>query len=416
MGKEHFSNPLVALQKLLVIVIIVAVLSAASAAICEPVVHSASVDNLLQNPGFENGLNSWNISEGYASYTTDSINSRSGSYCARGEELYEGSLGRLYQDVTALVMPQNLYKIDGWIRTENVTGAVVIALDYVNASNGWTPADGYVAEVGYVSGTANWKYFERYFVMPAMPPDCDAVWFLFDFNNGRGLLWADDVELKQERAMKQPTYSLLFDERRAISDTLNGEYSTIARELEQLGEQLKSTTDVLTTEQLSGHDILVITCPYGDYAQSELEAIKSFVDDGGGLLLMGQWSVSDPTGLNQVAGLFGISFNGSGAVRDPKLGTDAFMPTLRQFNDGHPVCTGMQAMGIYGGRPLSIGNNTALAWGDSDTYGDLNDNRQYDTGEPVGANCIVMAAAESGPGERSSFLTRIFLTTIFLET
>ena len=350
--------------------------------------------NLIKNPGFEDGLEWWSVSEGTATYTADSTDPRFGVYCARGEEFNEGSLGRLYQDVTALVTPGKQYKISGWIKTEGVVGYAVIALNYV-ANNGWSPADGYVKEIGYVTGTSDWTYFEsEIFMLPSMPADCVAAWFLFDFNAGKGVAWWDDVQL-----IEVTGYAFLFDERRAGTDTLDYEYSEIAEILQQQGHLVDSTTDLLTGSLLSDFDILVITCPHGSYSTTELEAIESFVQDGGGLLLMGQWSISDPTGINQVAGLFGVSFIGTGAVRDPDMGVDEFMPIITQFDYGHPVSTTISSIGIYGGRVLSIGSNTPLAWGDANTYGDLNNNGQYDAGEPIGSDAVVMAAAQLGSGK-----------------
>jgi len=153
--------------------------------------------NLVENPRFEDELEHWSISEGTATYTADDSTLRSGLCSAKGIELNEGSLGRLYQDVTGLVSAGGKYKISGWIKTQNVVGWVVIALDYV-ASSGWTPGDGYVREIGYVTGTQDWTYYESdVFTLPPMPGDASAVWFLFDFNAGKGTAWWDDVSLME---------------------------------------------------------------------------------------------------------------------------------------------------------------------------------------------------------------------------
>lgn len=156
--------------------------------------------NLIQNPGFEAELEWWSVSGGTATYTVSSVNPKYGVYSAFGQEINEGSLGRLYQDVTGLVSPGKKYKISGWIKTEGVTGYVVIALDYVT-SGGASTADGYVREIGYLTGTSDWTYFESpIFTLPPMPADCAACWFLFDFNAGKGLAWWDDVQLVQVTA------------------------------------------------------------------------------------------------------------------------------------------------------------------------------------------------------------------------
>jgi hypothetical protein len=86
---------------------------------------------------------------------------------------------------------------------------VVIALDYVN-SDGWTPEYGYVKEIGYVTGTQNWDFFQSdVFSLPPMPSDAEALWFLFDFSAGSGTAWWDDVSLVcVSCANVVPTYSL----------------------------------------------------------------------------------------------------------------------------------------------------------------------------------------------------------------
>jgi hypothetical protein len=151
--------------------------------------------NLITNPGFESALLGWSTSAGTAVYYEDSTTSVSGCCSAKGVETSLGSLGRLYQNVTSITSPGSQYQISGWIKTENATGAVVIALDYIGIG-GWTPGDGYVMEIGHASGTQNWTFYQSsVFTLPPMPSDAQALWFLFDFNNGLGTAWFDDVSL-----------------------------------------------------------------------------------------------------------------------------------------------------------------------------------------------------------------------------
>ena len=152
-------------------------------------------ENILINPDFEDGLSGWSSTGGTATYSADTTNPHTGIFSAKGIELNKGNLGRLYQDFTGKLIPSEQYKIGGWIKTENVDGWAVIALDYVN-DGGWCPADGYVREVGHVSGTKDWAYYESdWFTLPPMPDDCSMLWFLFDFNAGEGTAWWDDVFL-----------------------------------------------------------------------------------------------------------------------------------------------------------------------------------------------------------------------------
>jgi len=164
--------------------------------------------NLLLNPDFEEGLLHWNSTQDTANYTLDT-NATSGTYCVKGIEVNKWNLGRLYQNVTGKVEVGEEYKISGWIKTENVEGQAVIGLDYVLPS-GWTPGEGYVEEIGYVDGTTDWTYFESdWFVLPPMPEDCSALWFLLDFNNGNGTAWWDGMTLlSRSPSNQQPTVSI----------------------------------------------------------------------------------------------------------------------------------------------------------------------------------------------------------------
>jgi hypothetical protein len=154
--------------------------------------------NLLVNPGFEDEspLHGWTTSSGTATYSADYSAYLSEAPSCRGVENTTGSLGRLYQNVTGVTSSGNQYQISGWIMTSGVTGSVVIALDYVGAG-GSTPADGYVMEIGYVTGTTeDWEFFQSdVFTLPSKPSDAQALWFLFDFNSGAGTAWWDDVSL-----------------------------------------------------------------------------------------------------------------------------------------------------------------------------------------------------------------------------
>jgi hypothetical protein len=158
--------------------------------------------NLITNPGFEDQLDHWSVSQGSAAYTIDSAVHHSGADSVKGVEPSAGSLGRLYQDVTRVVVPGQQYILSGWIQTQNVFGGggIVIALDYVT-SGGSTPQDGYVAEIGHVIGTQSWTFFQSApFTLAHMPSDAVALWVLTDFNAATGTAWFDDLQLTPAEA------------------------------------------------------------------------------------------------------------------------------------------------------------------------------------------------------------------------
>lgn len=153
-------------------------------------------NNLLTNPGFDNQLKGWKQTKGTSMYLPSTIfQAKSKRKSTIGIETTRGNLGRMYQDFTGKLTPGEKYKIGGWIKTRKVKGHVVIALDYVD-DEGWSTAKGYVKEIGHVSGKTKWQYFESdWFTLPPMPDDCKKLWFLVDFNIGRGIAWFDDLFL-----------------------------------------------------------------------------------------------------------------------------------------------------------------------------------------------------------------------------
>ncbi|MHB8585182.1 MAG: carbohydrate binding domain-containing protein [Thermoplasmatota archaeon] len=166
-------------------------------------VAKANALNYVNNPGFETGsLAGWSTSQGSTTFAADPSHAHSGSSSGEGIATDSGDLGRLYQDVSPLMVPGHNYEISGWIKTQGVSGGgppcgAVIALDYVS-SGGGTPGDGYIKEIGYASGTQGWTYYDSgSFTLPPWPSDAISAWFLFDFNCATGTAWWDDVCLTQ---------------------------------------------------------------------------------------------------------------------------------------------------------------------------------------------------------------------------
>jgi hypothetical protein len=75
--------------------------------------------------------------------------------------------------------------------------------------------------------------------------------------------------------------------------------------------QVSRNTTPLNRESLANTDVLILKTPTEPYADDELAAICDYVEDGGGLYLIGDHTNVFGTGsnLNQVAAAFGLSFN-----------------------------------------------------------------------------------------------------------
>lgn len=90
----------------------------------------------------------------------------------------------------------------------------------------------------------------------------------------------------------------------------SGRYSSLVTLLHGLGFSVQTTTSGLENVDLSHFDILVVCLESAwdeAYTAGEVEAIKTFVRDGGGLLIMGE-NTSGPNGnINPVANAFGTA-------------------------------------------------------------------------------------------------------------
>jgi tetratricopeptide (TPR) repeat protein len=167
------------------------------------------------------------------------------------------------------------------------------------------------------------------------------------------------------------------------------------------------------TLELTGYDILVIAIPTVPFAGFELDAIHTFVRNGGGLLLLGEsgiLSTKNVADFNELAGYYNIEFQRDMVV-DPEnnLVLDqsyAEIPLIENFAD-HLVTRDIKRIFFAFGCSLRIsGNATALAWGGPDTYGDrilgAYDFRggTYEASiEKIGKDLTLMACTESGQGK-----------------
>lgn len=76
----------------------------------------------------------------------------------------------------------------------------------------------------------------------------------------------------------------------------------------------------ITYEKLKEYDVLILLSPDGIYSVNEIEAIKKFVNNGGGLLLaVDNWRGSnDDYTANRIAMEFGLNFSANGMINDDK--------------------------------------------------------------------------------------------------
>jgi len=116
---------------------------------------------------------------------------------------------------------------------------------------------------------------------------------------------------------------------------LGGEnFESFKRELESLGYTVTRFSARISASSLSGVGVVVIGNAWGDFTQQEIDELRNFVYNGGGLLLMGLgWSwepynpgkTLDDYPMNKIGEVFGIRWI-DGCITDP---TNSY--------NGHPV-------------------------------------------------------------------------------
>lgn len=166
-----------------------------------------------------------------------------------------------------------------------------------------------------------------------------------------------------------------------------------------------------TILNLDPYDVLVIAVPTESFTNQELESIHNFVDNGGGLILLGESGILTKKNLedfNILSAAYGIEFQRD-VVVDPKnnLTLDKAYPEIPIIENfaQHPITRNVYKIFFVSGCSLRLSSATPLAWGGEETYGDrLSEIYGFGGGnyepevEKKGKNLILMAYAESGKG------------------
>lgn len=180
----------------------------------------------------------------------------------------------------------------------------------------------------------------------------------------------------------QDNPKVLFDDSKTYMD-LYGLYSlgyfgmsSFANLLEANGFSVSKLPDrPITPEKLKGYDVLIIMSPGSNYTDEEINSIKDFVNNGGGLYLVGNsWGVEDGDqnfAFNKISRSFGVDFASHVIVTDNKnfLVYPQFVKTtdIRSSPITNNVSEFYYLVGTYIKNP---GNSTVLAYTSSDSWAD----------------------------------------------
>jgi hypothetical protein len=198
-------------------------------------------------------------------------------------------------------------------------------------------------------------------------------------------------------ATPTPTaYKVLFDETKLHERSEGGYYNQISETawyggwnfsklLEDNGFSVSSLSiQPITYEKLKKYNVLIMFSTSRYYSEDEIDAIETFVEEGGGLFLVrDRWGGKEEDLTNQIAKRFRVSFAKDGQICDPTNYYCISRKNVIEIFDikQHAITEGIYSFylvdGTYIIRP---GSSTVLAYADNDAWFDiLRYEPEYDT-------------------------------------
>jgi len=214
---------------------------------------------------------------------------------------------------------------------------------------------------------------------------------------------------------------VLFDEAHNERNTLSLESAENANpncpECSYFGELEDSLKDIslftsnfdapLTTELLRDYDVLFLSAPRDMFLESEVGAIHEFVENGGGLIVLGKCAIDDQ--INPITSTYGIIFDGNCLFKDGD--PEEFYNSALEYNPGefyinnfedHPITKYPRILMQWGEGLKVIAPAIPLAYSDVSIWADSNWNGEHDEDDLTGP-FTVLAASEAGTGRIVTF-------------
>jgi DNA-directed RNA polymerase subunit RPC12/RpoP len=144
----------------------------------------------------------------------------------------------------------------------------------------------------------------------------------------------------------------------------------------------RNLTLPLDFQKLKDCDLLVIACPTQPFTSNEVTAIKQFVQNGGGLIFVGdQWL--NENSVNSVSQKFGLIFRAPPICSLTPL-WDCGSFTITNIAR-HEITEGINNLTCNWGCSMQPDTNwLTFVWTDTNTWLDINGNHSLDNGEPLG--------------------------------
>lgn len=151
--------------------------------------------------------------------------------------------------------------------------------------------------------------------------------------------------------------------------------SGFASLLENNGYSISRLTEgPLTYEKLKDYDVLVMMGPMRSYSDQEINSIKEFVKNGGGLFILADpWGPQDGDenyAFNKVARSFGVNFAFNQVMVD-KQHNIAFSNQIKTTGiKSHPVTSNISELYYITGAYQDSGSANVMAYSDADSWSD----------------------------------------------
>jgi len=151
-------------------------------------------------------------------------------------------------------------------------------------------------------------------------------------------------------------------------------YATLISTLQGMGYTVKLASEVGFTPSISTYGIIILAAPFQAYTSNETQALVNFVNNGGKLIMMGDWggyAASANTNLNTLSSALGagITFNMDTVYDDQSnYNGENDWPVTSKFVS-HPTTSGLGSIAYICGCSLSVQNPaTAIVYAEDTAY------------------------------------------------
>ncbi|MBU7013359.1 MAG: hypothetical protein HXS52_02810 [Theionarchaea archaeon] len=178
-------------------------------------------------------------------------------------------------------------------------------------------------------------------------------------------------------------------------ENVNAENNMVALQTLLPDFSLSFNYQPLNLDTLRGFDAIMLYHPFALLTNSDMDILKKFVKDGGGLIICGEhdigWEDESRLSYNEFTSTFGVTFQ-SNAVDDPTDKKGCYCTPVIHNLVEHPLTLGVQQIVMYKPCSLQVSEDaTTVAWGDDDTNTIGADMVQ-------GESVVVVAVVEYGKG------------------